>query len=91
MTDYIKRWDAIGLAKDIVVPCGEKIGNHTTKPIIVFGFIDPDEVMELPSEDVVEVVRCKDCRNRGKTLCPIAFTFKELTEEMDYCSFGERA
>lgn len=41
---------------------------------------------ELPSADVVEVVRCKDCIHNGSfdTDCPIDWAGK------DYCSFGER-
>ena len=46
------------------------------------------ETMELdcvPAADVVEVVRCKDCRHNGSfdTDCPIDWNGKE------YCSFAE--
>lgn len=47
---------------------------------------------EQPTADVVEVVRCKDCKNRNGFFCPIE---KESAtahwfEDEDYCSFGER-
>lgn len=57
MTDYIKREDAIGLAKDIILPSGAIIGYHSTKPIVIWRCIDTDEVMELPSADVRENVK----------------------------------
>lgn len=46
----------------------------------------------LPTADAVEVVRCKDCKNRNSFFCPIE---KESGtahwfEDEDYCSFGER-
>ena len=39
-----------------------------------------------PTADVVEVVRCKDCRHNGSfdTDCPIDWNGKE------YCNFAER-
>lgn len=49
-------------------------------------------MVEAPTADVVEVVRCKDCKNRNSFFCPIE---KESGtahwfEDEDYCSFGER-
>jgi len=51
---------------------------------------------ELPTADVVEVVRCKDCRywqdnqegHYPNELCP--WDKNETPDEDDYCSFGER-
>lgn len=50
----------------------------------------------LPTADVVEVVRCKDCRywqeyqegHYPNELCP--WDKNETTDEDDYCSYGER-
>lgn len=39
------------------------------------------------SERIVEVVRCKDCKNNSFTKCPMAFPGRS---EDDYCSRGER-
>ena len=52
--DLIERQAAIALAKDICVP---------TKDGAVYKHrcIDTDAIRELPTADVVEVVRCKDC------------------------------
>ena len=60
-----------------------------------------NEISELPSADVVEVVRCKDCKywkdsdgvyRRGfdaESKCPL--NLKEVYEGTFYCGFGERA
>lgn len=50
----------------------------------------------MPTADVVEVVRCKDCRywqeyqegHYPNELCP--WDKNETTDEDDYCSYGER-
>lgn len=41
------------------------------------------------------VVRCKDCRHRGKELCLMYYVDEggfgyDLTRDSDYCVFGER-
>ena len=46
-------------------------------------------------EDVVEVVRCKDCKKRGRSGCIVnlKMSFGEhhsLTKLNDFCSYGER-
>ena len=45
----------------------------------------------MPTADVVEVVRCKDCKWFGKVGCAImiADDYDKPTED-DYCSFAER-
>ncbi len=53
---------------------------------------------EIPTADVVEVVRCKDCEwyrevqgyeyKGRKAMC--CFTHSGLRYETDYCSYGER-
>lgn len=52
-------------------------------------------IAALPAADVVEVVRCKDCKyfqtakvnNKGFLICPASGM--EITET-DYCSYGKR-
>lgn len=48
-----------------------------------------------PTADVVEVVRCRDCKLRYTEVCPMmAWDCGELmgeTEDNDYCSYGERS
>ena len=40
------------------------------------------------SADVVEVVRCKDCKFFKREVCPLANI--EEPQPNDYCSYGER-
>lgn len=54
-----------------------------------------DDLQYLPTADVVEVVRCKDCRFRNTNNCE--FTSADqygdvvgCTEDNDFCSYGER-
>lgn len=55
----------------------------------------------IPSADVVEVVRCKDCKyaehwydNEFDCRCPVApwasDEYAMLTNENDFCSYGKR-
>ena len=40
--------------------------------------------------DIVEVVRCKDCKKHGDDEeCPL-LSMMEYTESDDFCSYGER-
>ena len=44
---------------------------------------------DMPTADVVPVVRCKDCRFRGHIqLCP--FGKRAMPHENGYCFYGER-
>lgn len=53
---------------------------------------DPETINKIPSADVVEVVRCKDC----KYYVPISEKIGECKDTrmnstyMSYCSYGER-
>lgn len=56
MADYISREEAIALAKDIVVPVKDG-GEYRHR------CIDPQAIMEIPAADVVEVMRCNQCKH----------------------------
>lgn len=53
-------------------------------------------VRSMPKEDVVEVVRCKDCKYRGRSHCPLRNKEEstgeliDITYDDDFCSYGER-
>lgn len=87
MDDYIKRKDAIEAA---CMGCNDDFSNEPCEPS------DCDitrKIMELPSADVVEVVRCKDCKywNQETDLTYCSKKSWLGTDAEDYCSFGERA
>lgn len=42
-------------------------------------------ILNAPTVDAVEVVRCKDCANRGLVYCQ-----RENPEDWEYCSDGKR-
>lgn len=48
---------------------------------------------QVPTEDIVKVVRCKDCKyiyhnpNLGTYRCP---RFLSVVDKNDFCSYGER-
>lgn len=48
-----------------------------------------DQIDDMPTADVVEVVRCKDCKHRKKN----TFCLHNMRYEDDngFCSYGERA
>lgn len=86
MSDYISRQAAIEVvAKWLNDALGivEKDG----QPTVI------KRLRKLPTADVVEVVRCKDCKHRrtndlGDTWCN--YHGIEMLED-DYCNYGERA
>lgn len=57
--------------------------------------ITTQQVIEQPTADVVEVVRCKDCRHWGGV--PFGYVCRRFsgtyirneTKENDFCSYGE--
>ncbi len=42
-------------------------------------------ICDVPSADVIEVVRCKDCKYQGTVDCPMDEQYED-----DYCSYGEK-
>lgn len=52
-------------------------------------------IEEFPTEDVVEVVRCKDCKYNNTIACPTYIDnmngdATQILSGSDYCSRGER-
>lgn len=81
--EYIERMKVISVIK------GYEIENCPEKRAIVQDITD--DVMKIPAADVVEVVRCKDCKWWHTGGC--AFR-KDCTADLpsadDFCSHGER-
>ena len=47
-------------------------------------------INNLPPVDAVEVVKCEDCKNRFKVICPFSYINAIDGSETDFCSYGER-
>lgn len=86
MSDYIKREDAIKTIEKIIIGAMNiALTDEAKRKAAEALFAD------IPSADVVEVVRCKDCKHKyidenGTYQCPFGLT----GGEMFYCSYGER-
>lgn len=93
--EYIKRddtlkamdtWDKFGCdGRGRLVP-------YTEEYVPYVKFDDMMKAVEgQPSADVVEVVRCKDCKWFNRFGCAVEIVdFTDRPTENDYCSFGER-
>lgn len=86
MTDYIKREDAINFIANGVCTDTEADMKYTINK-----FND-----DIPSADVVEVVRCKDCKymlqyEQIKACCNVNSFLQEpkCVSDNDFCSRGE--
>lgn len=81
MSDYIKREDAI---EEICKGCNEQYSEEPCEPsdcsII-------QRLANILSADVVEVVRCKDCRFFDSAGCAMEDV---VVYPNDYCSYAER-
>ena len=80
----------------IVLRYNKYYEKDTNKPRFVYCFADfegyvskcvPIEIEE-EEDNIVEVVRCKDCKHYGYVHCHITET--DGWEPEDYCSMGER-
>ena len=88
MSDYISRQAAITLLSnvpqvdDLTITLTEKEREKYAEKFLSV----------IPAADVVEVVRCKDCKWRGKAGCAIDIVDEtDEPKDDDFCSYGERA
>ena len=72
MKEYVAKMDVIKLAKDIAVTIYDKHGDDYQYR---HRCIDPQCVMEMEPADVVEIVRCKDCKYKRH----------DKERDIDYC------
>ena len=48
-------------------------------------------ILDAPTVDAVEVVRCKDCKWRGELGCAVSIVDEsDIPNDDDYCSWGEK-
>lgn len=79
MSDYIKRDDAEQAIARYLSPVFERAEQGARRVL-----------QNIPSADVVEVVRCKDCKWAGRDEhCP-AIEMYMVCGGNGYCSYGER-
>lgn len=86
MSEYIKREDVI----DAVERVDDAYLKLKGAPMLGACTL-LDEINDIPSANVIEVVRCKDCKywlknNHDKPLCTC---IDRVTYGTDYCSYGE--
>ena len=89
MPEYIKRMSAMTICERYIQHCFETDDNRG-QDIADRIF---DEITEIPTADVVEVVRCKDCKYYEKWSDRSIFCNKHIVfmgmNDNDYCSYGE--
>lgn len=98
MSEYIKREDALNGCKQWLEPNErdeqDTMWNHGIEACL-------NEIKHhVPSADVVEVVRCRECKylkpftsqyGAGQFCeCPCSFGGQGIKKPDDYCSYGER-
>ena len=89
MAEYIKRTDAVKIAEKYGLTNGSVLGRHT-------GLADciARDISELPAADVVEVVRCKDCKYFGLNDENVPYCLNPFglddPEPNGFCNYGIR-
>ena len=87
MAEYVKRSDVINKLDSIAL---EYLNDHSFQCDFAAGVtvLNKEAVEEIPAADVVEVVRCKDCRGWLKS--GICRKTNGICAADDYCSKAER-
>lgn len=96
MSEYIKREDVIDLLEQ-VLNAEEFFDTDNAKAQSDLALWFEERILELPSTDVVEVVRCKDCKhheellnnNDGNVICWV-HDIDVIVDRNGYCNYGER-
>lgn len=92
--EYIERGAVIDILRKYSTENPSSLGRHSGVADIAMCEVD-----RLPTADVVEVVRCKDCvwweirglpGTVGRCENPHNGLWNEYTYACDYCSYGER-
>lgn len=86
MAVYIKREDAIDAVLDVY---------YNTPDIDLSGERLEAAILNIPAADVVPVVRCKDCRLRGREECAMFYRCEcgeqhTWETDNDFCSWAKR-
>lgn len=86
MAEYIKRGDAIDAVLDVYCD---------TPDIDLSCEKFEAAILKIPAADVAPVVRCKDCRWRGREDCAMFYRYEcgeqhTWETDNDFCSYGEK-
>lgn len=89
--EYIER-------KAALILCQDFIDSHEDGSWRWVNAITDKDIMNIPAADVVEVVRCKDCKHAAFYKCKNDPCYNRIIceyqigtgDENFYCSFGER-
>lgn len=86
MAEYIKRANLIARIKYYITHTLEDSGEHYAYSVVL------DEILNLPTADVVPVVRCKDCKYAyinpsGAIFCSSSMQMKK---QDGFCDYGDR-
>lgn len=82
MAEYIKREAAVDAASAVY---------YDTPDVNLSAEKFEAAINAIPAADVVEVVRCKDCKyNVGTKKCLHPDSFFAVPKDDDFCSYGER-
>ena len=89
MTDYISREEVYPLAKKICDAYNSGEYSPVVMPYKILDWID-----DIPAADVVEVVRCKDCKyyfkdDEGYEMCDNSEGYDHTTED-GFCAWAKR-
>ena len=84
MIDYIMRLDAL---IDVCIGCNEEFPNEPCEPN---DCKIKRALSGIPTVDVVEVVRCKDCKHHAEFSSKCNKLNLTPMWSNDYCSYGER-
>ena len=84
--EYIERWHAVDAVLDVY--CDTPDINLSCEKFEA-------AILKIPAADVAPVVRCKDCRRRGREDCAMFYRCncgEQHTWETDndFCSYGEK-
>ena len=94
MAEYIEREDLIRRLELRIKSWSRDCNSNA--PVMVRAYEDIlHQVKNLPTADVVEVVRCKDCKHYEKwndrtIICHKQVAFLSMKPN-DFCSYGERS
>lgn len=84
MSDYINKAQAVAQTIAEIESLGLEVGRELEQRI-------KNDYISQPPADVVEVVRCKDCKWRNKAGCALEIVDdSDKPSDDDYCSYGER-